>query len=215
MSNFVQSAEADYTSGTSLSKAFASNNANGNVLVACISYQRNDHPTSVTDSRGNTYVEKGFVNFATGNSASLWIATGCSAGANTVTVTLAGSAPAVSLIIAEYTNVNAVDQAAFGTGSSTSVSSPSVTTLHANETLVAYAVGNGSNMTAISPFTSRQQNVAGGYGDLEDRDVTSTGSYTATWSQGSAFGTTYGAIIASLYKIPAVTGAKSVVCIMQ
>src|SRR5204863_3951029 len=104
------------------------------------------------------------------------------AGGNTVTVALNASAPFPDLRILEYRGMDpgtTVDVTAAATGTSATSSSGAVTTMNANDLLVAGNYVATSSSTAGTGFTRRL--FTSPDSDLvEDRVVTATGSYSAT-----------------------------------
>jgi chitodextrinase len=141
---------------------------------------------SVTDSSGNAYIRAVGPTLRTGlGQQSIYYAAGiggAAAGANTVTVKFDRPAEYVDLRIAEYHGISTpspVDVVTGASGSSSSNTSGSVTTTAANALLVGANLVAKSTQRAGAGFTSRV--ITSPDGDiLEDRVVTTTGSYSAT-----------------------------------
>lgn len=165
----------------------------GDLNVVIVS---NSVPISVSDSVGNMYVvAAGPTSVRSGGPGSssytetMYYAVNirsAAANANTVTVTLptglgqspvkgalSSSGPSVSVTIAEYSGIAALDGTAAATGTGTSASSGPVSTTNANDLLVG----------ALAPFTitraGKGYTVRSG-STIEDENVTATGSYSAT-----------------------------------
>jgi hypothetical protein len=156
-----------------------------NVIVA----GWNDSTTtikSVTDSSGNVYtaaigptVYSGVASQAIYYAANIG---GAAANANTVTVTFNVAAGYPDIRILEYSGIagsSPLDVVSGAASSAGTVSSGAVTTTNAHDLLVGADVTLESTLSAGSGFTSRMITVPDG--DLvEDRTVTSVGSYSAT-----------------------------------
>jgi hypothetical protein len=184
----VQSRGVDSGSGTSATLAFTSNTVAGNILIvtARIGSPTGQNP-SVSDSQSNTYTRQNYGEDTASNGLGVWTAVTSAGGANTVTLTNATSATR-RWIIAEYSSNGetiSVDQVAANTGNSTALDSGSVTTVNASELLIgAGEINNTATFTAGTSFTVRQeisQKIA-----LEDRVVSSTGSYSASMTLSSS-----------------------------
>jgi fibronectin type 3 domain-containing protein len=141
---------------------------------------------TVTDRSGNTYTR------AVGPTVISGVATqsiyyakniaGAAAGANIVTVTFSTAAAYADIRIAEYAGIdtlNPVDVTAAGSGNSTTSSSGAATTTYASDLLVGANLVQTGTTGSGTGFTSRMITTPDG-DILEDRTVTSTGSYSAT-----------------------------------
>lgn len=131
-------------SGTTQSKAFASNNTAGNLLVAVVSWATTDRTPTVSDSQGNTWTEIGThfydINANIEEGLAMFYAKNCKAGANTVTVNYGGTCTDRVLVIAEFSGAdtsNPLDGTA-GQGST-------------NDNLHAGSGSNNATSTAITP----------------------------------------------------------------
>ncbi|HTJ24078.1 MAG TPA: hypothetical protein VL383_16885, partial [Gemmatimonadaceae bacterium] len=181
---FVQSTANGFGART-LSVLLPSTTA-GNLIVVGFDYAGTT-VDSVTDSRGNTYVQAGSeVTSPGGATARLYYAKNIAGGTDTITVSLADSTSSLEVYAAEYTGVDPtspLDGSAQAAGSSSSVSSGALTTTSDNDVLVAFCVGD----TSCNPgagFTSREtlhSNL------LEDETTGAAGSYTATATAGSGW----------------------------
>ncbi len=172
---------------TSVSLPYSAAQTAGDLNVIVVGWSNSSsHITQVTDSKGNTYVlavgptvQTGTATQAVYYAASIAAAT---AGANTVTVTFDSAAPYVDLRAAEYSGAassSPVDVVATATGTSGSNNSGTVTTANANDLLVGASYVGTSTTAAGSGYTKRV--ITSPDGDiLEDRIVTTAGSYSAT-----------------------------------
>jgi hypothetical protein len=141
---------------------------------------------SVTDTSNNTYVlAAGPTTQAQAGTQAMYYAANIAAatpGSNTVTVTLNAAVPYPDVRIAEYSGidpVNVVDVGSEGTGTGTTSNSGSVTTTNANNLLVGANYVTTATTAAGAGYTARVITDPNG-SILEDRVVTSTGSYNAT-----------------------------------
>jgi chitodextrinase len=166
--------------------------AAGNLNVVVVGW---NSPTgqvlSVTDTRGNTYVRAvGPTVHASFGTQSIYYAANvqaAAAGANIVTVTFGAPVPYADIRIAEYSGIapiNPVDVVAAATGSGTSSNSGMATTTNPTDLIVGANMVTSFTSAAGASFTSRVITVPDG-DILEDRVVTTTGSYNATATQTS------------------------------
>ena len=189
---FVQSTANGFGART-LSVLLPSTTA-GNLIVVGFDYTGTS-VESVTDSRGNAYVQAGSeVTSPGGATARLYYAKNIAGGTDTITVSLADSTSSLEVYAAEYTGVDPtspIDGSTQAAGSSSSVSSGALTTTSDNDVLVAFCVGD----TSCNPgtgFTAREtlhSNL------LEDETTGAGGSYAATATAGSGW-----AIVAAAFK---------------
>ena len=141
---------------------------------------------TVSDSSGNTYtLAVGPTAISGVESLSIYYAkniAAAAAGANTVTVTFSTGAAYPDIRILEYQGAdpnNPVDVTVASSGNSASSSSGAVTTTNAADLLVAANLVQTGTTGAGTGFTSRM--ITQPDGDIvEDRMVTTTGSYSAT-----------------------------------
>lgn len=186
--DFVQSKSVDSGAGTSTTLAYNSNVVAGNLGVAVV---RVSDPSpqnpQLTDSQGNTWtrhlIDVGTVDVT----LALFSTVFGSSGADTLTLTNTSSVIR-RWAIAEYDAAGqtiTIDQTVIAHGSGTAPTSGSVTTTAASELLVGGIHGDGSagdTFTAGTGYTTRETVFGGGVSfkvALEDRVVSSTGSYVA------------------------------------
>jgi hypothetical protein len=178
--SFVQGNAGTCSSCTPTTIPFMTNNTAGNLIVVAFDYANTVSLTSVTDTQGNVYVRAEPEMLQGGVFSDIFYAKNIKGGANSVTVTLSGSA-FLEVFIHEYSGLDTVsplDVTASSTGSGTNVDSGPATTNFANELIFGHSVMNqvtapGSGFTARSTLN----------GDLtEDKIVSAIGTYDATAS---------------------------------
>lgn len=220
----VQTLAKTKGTGTSLtSGSWGSNITVGSHILVMVWTSGFDVPSSITDTRGNTYAQ----NIATSDNDSLvtvsiWRARVATGGSATVTVNMPGSRNIVfGAVEVSGLTTSPDDQSASRNSLSSSSTTPSTsnfTTAQANELLVAVCV----NTTAFSQvfteptsFTSQVQednsalnSVAG---DGATRIVVATATYNPTWTL--SFSDNWAAVAAS-YKAapPALVEDDAVIC---
>lgn len=177
---FVQTQNNSGGSTTSLSKAFDSNNAAGNLIVVTVDWDGSATP-SVSDSR-NSYTSAVGPTTGSFGKEQTFYAYNIGAGANTVTVTFSPATTSFSLLyIFEYSGIQSssdpYDNSAAAAGSGSTMDSGSASTSNANDLIYGAGLAEATGGSAGSGFTSRNSNYGNQY---EDKKVTSTGSYNAT-----------------------------------
>ena len=194
--SYVQSNSLDCGTVTSCSLAFASNNSAGDFIVVAVRVGALGRTVTVTDSENNTYTQRITQAQTTdGHQAYVIDALKIASGANTVTVSISGSAAILRFAIHEYRTLapSAVfDQANSSSSNavtSTALNSGNVTTTYPNELI--FGVGTTANpntFTAGTNYTVRQHFGAGGdKAATEDQIVVSSqGTYNATETSGTA-----------------------------
>lgn len=171
------------TSGTTASLAFSKANTAANLIVAYVVWD-NTGAVKVTDTTGNTYqAATARQTFGGSWSAQVFYAPNIRGGSNTVKATFSKGITSFGLLyVHEYSGLattSPVDVSASAAGTSASMSSRAVTTIHANDLLFAAGASNAT-VTHGTGYTARLT----GFGNLtEDRSVTTTGSYAGTASQ--------------------------------
>ena len=185
---FIQSGSAvPQTPQTSVAARFTSPQTAGNLNVVAIGWSdATTQITSVTDTMGNPYraavgptVQSGIQTHAIFYAANIAAAT---ANSNVVTVTFSAPARYPDLRIAEYRGIdpaNPVDVTSVGMGSGTLSDSNAVQTTNALNLLVGANKVRSVTTGPGTGFASRVITSPNGQ-ILEDRVVTSVGSYRAT-----------------------------------
>jgi hypothetical protein len=186
LASFVQVASAIPQSASIVTVPLGTQTAGDLNVVAVGWNDSTTHVASVSDTKGNTYVRAVDPTVVLGvASQSIYYAANiaaAAAGANTVTVTFDATAQNPDVRVAEYRGINPsnpVDVTAAASGNSSLSDSGSVTTTNAHDLLVGANLVLSGTTGAGPGFTSRV--ITHPDGDiLEDRDVTTTGSYNAT-----------------------------------
>jgi hypothetical protein len=143
--------------------------------------------TSVTDSLGNAYTLAIGPTSTTGLQQSIYYAKNIAGGNNTITVQFNQAASFPDVRIFEYAGadtVNPLDAKVAATGKGTTANSGSATTAVANELILGAGLTATKFSGAGTGFTVRNIDFFGNI--VEDRTVTSTGSYNATAKTSSA-----------------------------
>jgi hypothetical protein len=184
---FVQVAASTSSGSASTGSAtFAGAQAAGDLVVLVIGWAGgNASVTQVTDTAGNGYATTiGPTHISAGITQVIYYAKGIAAaqaGSNTVTVTLNAAETSLDVRAVEYAGLDPVTpydtSAAFG-GRSTTASSLAVTTAASRELVFGAGVTLGSFTGAGATYTLRKL-TGGGVGVVEDRVVSTLGSYTA------------------------------------
>jgi hypothetical protein len=161
----------------------------GNLNVVAVGWNDTTSTvTSVSDSRGNVYVQAGTLVTGTGLRQALYYAKNVVGGTNTVTVAFNQAAAFVDVRILEYSGLDPtspLDVTAGAAGSGTTANSGAATTTSANELVFGAGVTQSSFTAAGTGFTLRT--ITNPDGDIaEDQGVTATGSYSATGAISSA-----------------------------
>lgn len=185
---YVQGAGLNPNSGSSVSVTFTAAQTAGNFNVVSVAWDDTTSTvTSITDTKGSTYVLAGTPGTISGTvTQQFYYATNiaaAAAGANTVTVTYSKSVTYPEVKIAEYSGIattSPFDGMVSTSGTGTAILSGSLTTTNASDLLIASDVIFGTSTVGDPNYTSRD--TVGG--DLEqDRIVSAVGSYTASDTQ--------------------------------
>ncbi len=177
---------AKSSSSVTVASTYSAAQTAGNLNVVVVTW--NDATAqvqAVTDTTGNTYQRAvGPTTRSSAASQSLYFAinkTTTVAGANAVTVTFSVAATTPEIRIAEYSGIDPLqplDVAVGSSGNSSSSSSGSATTRNAADLIVGANWASGVTTGAGSGYTARTITTPGDI--LEDRVVTSAGTYSAT-----------------------------------
>ena len=205
---FVQGNYLDSSGGgTSESVSYSSDQSSGNFNVVAVNSSTGVTITSVVDSQGNSYslAAGPLANSSEGSVVSIYVAPGIQAGPNTVTVTFSGS-PWNEIQIAEYAGITAVDVSTINSGNGDAQSSGSAITTSPNDILVSYVeIASSGSPTAGNGFTQRI--TPSWNAGLEDKSVSSPGSYSATWTENGA--TNWICAMVALTTTPIITDADA------
>jgi RHS repeat-associated protein len=153
----VQTNARNSSAGTN-ALAFASANQAGNLIIAEVDFPSTSTFTSISDSKGNTYVQIG-AEQTTGFSikSRLYYAKNIASGTNTVTTVVSGSPAYHELYIHEYSGLDTtspLDGFSVNAASSTSFTSGNVTTNFANDLLYGAEIDSGG-ASAGTGWTTR------------------------------------------------------------
>ena len=156
------------SAGKTLTITFGSNTVKGNSIIVALGMGEveigggSPITLAVTDSQSNTYTEAVKASQSTTQEAAIFYATNIAGGADTITITIAGSGSSNTAIAAEIYELsgliavapNTLDQTATGSNAgSTSVSVGSMTPLVPNEYAFLAIAAGGGTITAGTNWT--------------------------------------------------------------
>jgi len=189
----VQSADQDPASGNTVSVTYSAVQAAGDLNVVVVGWNDSTSSvTSITDSRGNSYLVAAGPTTSAGNATQLIYyaqnIAAAAAGANTVTVTFNTTVNFPDVRVLEYSGItpsSALDVSVGASGVGTNLSSGAATTTHANDLLVGANYIGASFAAVGTGYTARV--ITTPDNDLvEDQVVSATGSYSAGSTQSAA-----------------------------
>jgi len=191
----------------------AANHTTGNLLVVFVGfYSTSVTVSSIGDTAGNTYTKITSIKDSY-STIECWYAKNITGNANNVvTATFSASVTYRGITVDQYSGCDTsapLDQYNTGTGNDTAPITGNITTTTANEVLVAgvYLLYT-KTITAGTNYTLRTlTNPAPSKGASEDRIVSATGTYNATFSLSDS--TPWVSIVAS-FKAVAVAGPAAV-----
>ncbi|HEX5483016.1 MAG TPA: fibronectin type III domain-containing protein, partial [Terriglobia bacterium] len=172
---------------TAVTIPFTAAQASGDLNVVVVGWNGSTASvSSVTDAKGNTYLRAvGPTSIAGVLSQSIYYAKSiapAAAGANSVTVTFSSAAAYPDIRVLEYSGADPnspVDVTAAATGASATSASGAATTTNATDLIFGANIVTTSTSGPGSGFTRRL--LTSPDGDIaEDRNVTATGSYSAS-----------------------------------
>lgn len=182
--SFVNYDKSALSAGGSKTIATAGiSHTSGNLLVAVIGYCTNTTVSKVEDTAGNTYsLAKRKGPDGSNDCVEIWYAKNITGNANNVvTATFAASASYRQIHACQYSGCDTdspLDVSSDGSGTGTSFSTSAVTTNQANEVIVAgFYTFKYEVFTAGTNFTLRSSGGSSQSCAIEDRIVSSTGSY--------------------------------------
>jgi len=191
----------------------AANHTTGNLLVVFVGTDFTYTVSSIADTAGNTYIYVTRIQSPqTGSIIECWYANNITGNAsNVVTATYSGTTTDRTIIVDQYSGCDTtapLDQYNTGWGNSDTPTTGNITTTAADEVLVAGVhVYNLGTFTAGTNYTLRTlTDPVPSKGASEDRIVSATGTYNATFLNGSQYWVT---IVAS-FKAAAVAGPAAV-----
>jgi fibronectin type 3 domain-containing protein len=186
---YVQGGSQVPDTGGSVSVTYTSAQTAGDLNVVMVGWSDSSSTVqSISDSKGNTYVAAIGPTVSSGNASQiLYYAKnirGATAGSNTVTVTFSATVDFPEVRILEYSGIDPVNPFDVGVGASgvsVAQNSGPLTTTNANDLLVA---GNYLFDTTTGTDPAYTQRLGTDGGDVvQDRVVTSVGTYSATSTQ--------------------------------
>jgi len=191
----------------------AANHTTGNLLVVFVGFHAATATvSSIADTAGNTYTYVASAVYSS-NRIECWYAKNITGNANNVvTATFSASVNYRTITVDQYSGCDPsapLDQYNTGSGNSKTPTTGNITTTAADEVLVAGVyLRIGYNITAGTNYTLRTlTNSAPSAGASEDRIVSATGTYNATFSLDSAI---YWASIIASFKAGAAAGPAAV-----
>lgn len=180
-----------------MTKAYASDVTAGNLLVVVAAAYASSITITITDSRSSSYSNSQILDSGVGNGRlQIAWAVAPSSGANTVTATYGVSSGGGFLAIYEVNTTTGTWIAGLSagtTGNDETPASGNFSALHNDGFLVGAAIATSvSSWTAGSGWTTDFTPNSFFFDAVESQVVTSTGTYNANWSVGTA--TTWGAV---------------------
>jgi len=189
----------------------AANHTSGNLLVVFVGMNSSSVTvSSIADTAGNTYTKVTSIKDSEINDTiECWYAKNITGNANNVvTATFSGSVGYRTITVDQYSGCDTsapLDQYNTGTGENTAPITGNITTTAANEVLVAGVYLRAfRTITAGTNYTKRTD---ASYAASEDRIVSATGTYNATFSLSIS---TYWVTIIVSFKAGAVAGPAAV-----
>ncbi len=191
---FVQVVAAQpQTNQTAVTVTFTKAQTAGNTNILAIGWgDTTSNIVSVTDSKGNAYAVAAPTMHGSQQSQAIYYAkniAGAAVNANTVTVTFNAPAAFVDLRASEYSGLDATnpfDKFSSASGTSATATTASVSTAVANELIFGAGDTSGAFSAAGTGFTKRI--ITNPDSDIvEDKIVTTIGSYSVTAKQSGAY----------------------------
>ena len=181
--NFVQANYKTSNSASSLAVPYLSAQTAGNLNIVVVGWNDSTSAvSSITDSKGNTYLRAVGPTVGTKLTQSIYYAKNIAAGTNTVSVTFNAAVLYPDVRVLEYTGAdttNPLDVTAAAAGTSLASTSGPASTTSLNELIF----GAGTTFNTYFPGSGFTQRVLTNFGDIaEDATVASTGSYSVTAS---------------------------------
>jgi hypothetical protein len=149
----VQKAGFTNDTAATVSQAFASSNAAGNLLVALVVSIGADgyDVTGVSDSQGNVWMQAG----RTATANSIWYMQNCKAGPNAVTISKSGSVSRGFIAVAEFAGAAqtgiVLDQTTYGQSATSGIASDTLQLRYPGALIVAMFNSNSSDENWTSP----------------------------------------------------------------
>ena len=199
----VQSAAVEGSGVSSVAAKFNSNNAAANLIIAFVRMSSSNQTVTIADTIGNIYhTAVSQTQTTDGHQVYIFYAQNILGGANTVTATFSAINNHPWIAIYEFnglSTINPLDQNAHAQGSSSSPSTGAMATTRTATELIFAGLGMvnnfGGTVTPGSGFGLQQQDTNTSRATTETLVVSSTGSYTGTFSLDSS--TNWSAVVAT------------------
>src|SRR5712691_11450667 len=170
---------------TSLTVTLPANVTAGNALVVFVSWNNQRNLTSVTGGGVTTWAQA-VARLPVDPQSAIWYGLNSSGGTNTVTVNWDSDPNSCGMSVAEFSGLftsAALDVTATATGSSTTITTGTLTTTNANDLLVAMGVQSSATAGAPTNGFTALTGVSASFNQEEAYNiVSSTGSYSTGWS---------------------------------
>jgi len=175
--------------GATTLPATAANHTTGNLIVAFVFWSNNVNANNPTDTAGNTYASTGFkASFSTTDHVEIFYAKNITGNAsNVVTANYSASATFRRIIVHQYSGADTTAPFTAGEGNQatvnpgTSLATSAWTTAKADEVLCG-GIGGNLSFTSLVGTSGKTKIVDLSDCASEDQIVSSTGSYTASFS---------------------------------
>jgi hypothetical protein len=180
---FVQVNYKTSNSASSLAVPYLSAQTAGNLNIVVLGWNDSTSAvSSITDSKGNTYLRAVGPTIGTKLTQSIYYAKNIAAGTNTVSITFNTAVLYPDVRVLEYTGAdktNPLDVTAAAAGTSLATTSGPASTTSLDEMIF----GAGTTFNAYYPGSGFTQRVLTNFGDIiEDATVASMGTYSVTAS---------------------------------
>lgn len=159
----------------------------GNIIILAVETGSISLGLNVIDNQGNGYSRIAATRNGSGNEAAIWCAVAATS-SGTFTITASQATNSFSTVFAiEYSGASCnVDKNDGASGATSPYSCGSFTTVNANDLVLTTIVDSGSptTFTPSSGFTARVTQVNASFvaGSIADNIVTSTATFTPTWT---------------------------------
>src|ERR1700734_517047 len=189
--SFVQGVSSAYGTNSAFTQTFGSYNTVGNMLICQLDIAGTGTASIASSNTGWQQLYQS-ASILTGHVDAAWYLPNCLGGISdsiTVTMTVSGFG---QICIGEYSGITTLDQVgALSGNTSGSITTNSVTTAHATETMIAFFVASNQIASISPPFSVLRESITyvrNPYTGFCDYSVTSTGTYSATMNAGTAGG---------------------------
>lgn len=182
----------DGSTSTTTAKAYASNVTAGGFLWCYVAWKSSTATCTVSDSRNGAWTAVGSAQTGSGSLAGwrcqMFYFPNAAAGATTVTATISASVTTRGLAISEFSGVatsSPLDQSAYGNSNSNGVTTPTVTTLNADDLLVAGVLASTTVTGVAGSYTYMATDLEFSGNGTEYKVVSATGTYGPNFTEGT------------------------------